>query len=378
MPGPRRLILNPTLQLVGAVAEVSRRGVGRARVELSDLRAVRYLLWAATGEGTRSRLSGAAQRELRRAGILIPPAATPRDVWLDARVDLAPASPQDAAGRPAASCVLHRGPGVPARVQRRAATAEPFLPDESILWVARPGARLGLPYTLTPRLARIVAARRGRATLPPHAAAPLRRIGALDDREGAARLRAAWRDRERAWRRDLRTRGHVVLRGLFEPTFLHAMRAYYHAIEREGYLLGGDARRRGAPLLYDEPLTSFLNALLAPLVARLTDERPRPTFSYLRVYDPGAVLRPHRDRPSCRWNVDLVVGGEPAPSRQNAWPLRIEGRGGVHSVRLGLGDGLLYRGERVRHWRRPQPRGRTTVLASLHYGRPARHSSSVS
>jgi hypothetical protein len=125
-------------------------------------------------------------------------------------------------------------------------------------------------------------------------------------------------------------------------------------------------------------LTDFLNGLLAPLVRRLTGERASATFSFLRVYAPGAVLRPHFDRPSCRWNIDLVVGGEPAPSRGNAWPLQIDGRRGVRSVRLGLGDALLYRGERVRHWRRAQPRGQTTVLASLHYGRPARHSSSAS
>jgi len=123
----------------------------------------------------------------------------------------------------------------------------------------------------------------------------------------------------------------------------------------------------------------FMDALkMMPLVSRLTGERAAPTFSYLRVYDPGAVLRPHRDRPSCRWNVDLVLGGEPSPNRQNAWPLRVEGRRGVRSLRLGLGDGVLYRGERVRHWRREQPRGRTTVLAALHYGRPGRHSSSAS
>lgn len=374
MPGRRRLILNPTLRLGGAVAEVSRRGVGRARVELSEPGAVRYVLWAATGAGPAPRLTAAAQRELRRAGILIAPAATPRDVWLDARLDLAPVSARGTAGRLAASSVVHRGPGVPAARPRRGRSLEPFLPAETILWVARPGARLALPYTLAPPLARAIAAvRAGRgAPLPARAAATLRQVGALDDRPEAARLGAAWRGQERGWRRDLQRHGHVVLRDLFEPTFLEAVRAYYHAVEREGYLLGGDARRRGAPLLYDEPLTDFLNGLLAPLVARLTRERASPTFSYLRVYDPGAVLRPHVDRPSCRWNVDLVVGGDPAPSPRNAWPLRIEGRRGLHSLRLALGEGLLYRGDRVRHWRRPQPRGRTTMLASLHYGRPAR------
>jgi hypothetical protein len=210
----------------------------------------------------------------------------------------------------------------------------------------------------------------GSAALPPRAASVLRRVGALADDADTARRRTAWRAQVSAWRRELRRHGHVVLRGLFEPTFLDAMRVYYHRIEREGYLFAGDRRRRGAPLIYDEPLTDFLSVRLAALVSRLTGERRSPTFSYLRVYDPGAMLRRHRDHPSCRWNVDLVVGGEPAPSRANAWPLKIEGRRGTRTVRLSLGDGILYRGDDARHWRRAQPRGHTTVLASLHYGRP--------
>ena len=270
-------------------------------------------------------------------------------MWLDARLDFEPASSQGATCRLGARCFVRRGPGVPSAVRRRTNRAEPFLPDADILWVMRPGARLALPYTLTPRLARAIGAVRGGrgGALPPRAASTLRRIGALADRREAARLRVAWQGQERAWRGELRRHGHVLLRGLFEPTFLQAVRDYYHHLEREGYLLGGDARRRGAPLLYGEPFTDFLTGLLAPVVRRLTGERAAPTFSYLRVYDPGAVLRPHLDRPSCRWNIDLVVGGEPAPSRGNAWPLRIEGRHGLRSLRLGLGDGVLYRGDRV-------------------------------
>ncbi|MGH2609617.1 MAG: hypothetical protein ACRDHF_11100, partial [Tepidiformaceae bacterium] len=45
------------------------------------------------------------------------------------------------------------------------------------------------------------------------------------------------------------------------------------------------------------------------------------------------------------------------------------GRQGRRAVRLGLGDGLLYRGTELRHWRRAQPAGRTTMLACFHYGR---------
>jgi hypothetical protein len=371
-PRPR-LIVNPTLQLDGAIAELSRRGIGREQIELSDPRAARYVRWAVTRVGARPRLDAALRRELRRMGVLVPPSKVPRDVWLDARLDLEPTPSRGgtprvlppAALRLGAGCAVRRGPGVPESA--RPLRSEPFLPAEDILWVVRPESRLALPYTLTPRLARALR----RTVLPSRAVSVLRRVGALDDGHDAdARRRTAWLEQLSAWRRELRRHGHVVLRGLFEPTFLDAMRVYHRRIEREGYLYTGDRRRRGAPLVYDEPLTTFLNGLLAALVGRLTGERARPTFSYLRVYDPGAVLRPHFDRPSCRWNVDLVVGGEPAPSARNAWPLKLESRRGTRTVRLGLGDGLLYRGDEVRHWRRPQPRGRTTVLASLHYGRP--------
>jgi hypothetical protein len=62
----------------------------------------------------------------------------------------------------------------------------------------------------------------------------------------------------------------------------------------------------------------------------------RPSFTpYLRVYDPGVILERHHDRPVCRWNLDLIVGGD-------------------------------------RHRRGPHPAGATTAVASLHDGAPRR------
>ncbi len=170
------------------------------------------------------------------------------------------------------------------------------------------------------------------------------------------------------WRLELRTRGCVALRGLFTPVFLAAVREYYRRLEEEGYVLRGNRRRAGAPQLHDEPLLCSLGGQLTYVVRQVTGERAPWTFSFLRVYEPGAVLASHRDAPVCRWNIDLVVGGEPAPERRSAWPLWVDGRGGVRPIRLGLGDGLLYRGADLRHWRRAQPASHTTVLAALHYG----------
>jgi hypothetical protein len=339
MPARARhlLVLNPTLR-VAALAEVSRRGVGRRQVELTERRAVRFLL--ATLAGRRPRLDPALRRQLHAAGILVRAGQVPRDVHLDPRLRIAPR-------RLGPGCRLHRG-------------REPFLPGVEILWMPRPGSGIMLPYTLTPPVAAAVRERLRRRLAP---------AGVVGE---STRQRRAWAWQVRAWRRELRMRGLAVLRGLFDSTFLDAVRRYYRRLEAEGYLLDGEPRRRGSPLLYDEPLLDFLGAQLSPVVGAVTGERARSMFSFLRVYDPGARLAGHRDRRVCRWNIDLVVGGEPTPARRDAWPLWMDGRRGRATVRLGLGDGVLYRGDRVLHGRDPQPRGRTTVIGCLHYGRPAR------
>ena len=394
MPDRRRLVLNPTLQ-VTALADVSRRGKGRRRVEFTDARALRLLFAAATGS-RRPRLGGALARQLLRDGILLRPAEVPRDVHLDPRLGRAAptnrgvihrariAFPHRRASAPAlaavggpgsarlrADCRLRRGPGLPADIARRVAIVETFLPAEDILWVRHAGSGIELPYTLTPGVARAVRElqRGGRDDLASPLPDALRAVGAAGEFGDVPRERAAWQRQVLNWRRELRASGYAVLRGLFTPIFVAAVREYYRRLEREGYLMAGDARRRGGPLVHDEPLLAFLGSQLATVVSQVTRRRSPSTFSFLRVYDAGAVLDRHRDHPVCRWNIDLVVGGEPRPVRRTAWPLWIAARRGRRAVRLGLGDGVLYRGTRVKHWRSAQPAGHTTVLACFHYGR---------
>jgi hypothetical protein len=266
---------------------------------------------------------------------------------------------------------LCRGPGLPPGIARRVANAEPFLPAEDILWVRRAGSRIELPYTLTPDVARVTRELRrgGRDAHSIPVPDSLRAVGAAAELGDVARERAAWRHQVLDWQRQLRTLGYAVLRGLFTPIFIAAVREYYRQLEREGYLMAGNARRRGRPLIHDEPLLAFLGSQLATVVQQITRERAPSTWSFLRAYDAGAVLDRHRDHPVCRWNIDLVVGGEPPPVRRTAWPLWITARPGHRAVRLGLGDGVLYRGTHVTHWRSVQPAGRSTVLACFHFGR---------
>ena len=377
MPSRRRFVLNPTLQLT-AVAEVSRRGRGRTQVEVRDAAAVRFLLAAVTGTSTRTPLSSDLRQHLIADGLLVGRDDVPRDVLLDPRLGTVAGAPElgsrgDGVAVGLTHCRLMQGPDLPADLARQTATAEAFLPSSDILWVRDPGSRISLPYTVTGRLA--AATRRllsvEGAAMSRGLAAQLAPGGVVITRRGAAERRLAWDRQLQVWRRGLRVDGFAVLRGLFPPLFLGALRTYYGDLDREGYLLGGDLRRAGYPLVHGEPVLQFLTGQLAPVVRRLTQDAVAPSFPpYLRIYEPGSVLERHRDQPVCRWNVDLVVGGDPAPTRSTSSTIWIAARHRVARVRLGLGDALLYRGTDVEHWRRPHPPGRTTAMASLHFGAP--------
>jgi len=377
----RRLVVNPTLKLT-AVVELSRRGRGRTRVEVTDPHILGFLLAATAPGGRPPRPRGMLAGRLVEDGVLVWPEEVPRGVRLDPRLGTARGVNGRASAtrgtfplRLPAGCHLRPARSVPPGLARRTELSLPFLPDGDLLWVRQAGSRITLPYSLAPRLAGAVrdlaAGRPVASSVRRDAVSALESVGAL---ESGAVAGAAWRGRVRAWRRELRASGYAVLRGLFSPVFLSAVRKYYRGLEAEGHLPSARERRGGVPLLHDEALLTFLGDQLGPLVRQVTGETTPSTFCFLREYEPGAILQSHRDKPFCRWNIDLVVGGEPVPDRRGAWPLWMDVRGRPRALKLGLGDGVLYKGTDVRHWRSAQRRGRTTVLACLHYGRPRRAS----
>ena len=113
-----------------------------------------------------------------------------------------------------------------------------------------------------------------------------------------------------------------------------------------------------------------------------------PTYSYARVYSPGAVLEQHKDRPACEVSITLTLGfeGEPSPlfvvkdklGEKEELPageydeeyIRTERWGGKPSkiVLTEAGDALAYQACKLIHWREEQPSSRLAQVF-LHYVR---------
>lgn len=80
-----------------------------------------------------------------------------------------------------------------------------------------------------------------------------------------------------------------------------------------------------------------------PILEQAIEEELIPTYSYARLYGNDDELKIHSDRPSCEISVTIQLGR----SHHYAWPIYMGGQ----RFDLAEGDGVIYKGCDVMHWR---------------------------
>ena len=169
----------------------------------------------------------------------------------------------------------------------------------------------------------------------------------------------------------LASRGVAVLRGFMDVDRAMSLGSYYRRCIKEGYFahVGGTLR---ADIRHNEPFTCFLHRQLTPFVRSFARCPVKPSYCYVAGYRPGSVVPKHTDREQCEWTL-LVLGGY-RPSRfervVTPWPLWLAASGSRRrSVRLAVGDAVLFRGRHLVHWRpRLAPR-HSSVSILFHFVR---------
>jgi hypothetical protein len=113
----------------------------------------------------------------------------------------------------------------------------------------------------------------------------------------------------------------------------------------------------------DTLMESFL-LYLQPLMEKNTGLNLFPTYSYYRVYRPGADLVKHKDRPACEISTTVTLEYDYQDSDYE-WPILVEGTKFVMSP----GDMVIYRGCEVEHWREVlnAPEGSYHIQFFCHY-----------
>ena len=137
-----------------------------------------------------------------------------------------------------------------------------------------------------------------------------------------------------------------------------------------------DEQVPGSYSIYADHVMETLLMKVLPVMKEKTGLNLVPTYSYARVYEHGAELKRHKDRPSCEISTTLNLGGDP-------WAIYLDPTGAnnvideyknIHKpgapegvkIDLNPGDMLIYSGCDLEHWRAPF-QGQLCGQVFLHY-----------
>jgi hypothetical protein len=116
-------------------------------------------------------------------------------------------------------------------------------------------------------------------------------------------------------------------------------------------------------ILDHEYMFETYQEMLWPSLENLLGEELLPTYSYARLYTNGDELKIHSDRDACEISVTIQLGR----SHHYSWPIYMGGR----PYYMAEGDGVVYRGCDIDHWREPcnGPEGYYSGQAFIHFVR---------
>ena len=125
---------------------------------------------------------------------------------------------------------------------------------------------------------------------------------------------------------------------------------------------------RRSPRKYGSPIFDSLLVSMTCAMENFTGLDLDPTYSYVRLYKNGDALERHTDRVECEISVSVCLGYDISNLSDPTykWPLSFEHDGKTVDLKLNIGDGVIYKGIELPHWR-DKFLGNNQGQAFLHY-----------
>jgi hypothetical protein len=260
---------------------------------------------------------------------------------------------------------------VPEELELHRDLLKDFYLQGTVAWVCDPATNSLQPFWLGPRLEAVVASLQVGTpvpdTVPRDVLLLLAGAGILTTADHAERRLAEWAEVARKGARQFRERGYVPLGNLIHPFNLAALRRYYRHAVRRGEICLGDVQSARRYAAHNDGVARFFHHQIANTVSAIVGEAIKPSYVYLASYLSGADLKKHTDREQCEFSVTLCLDFSPEPELATSWPIRVDTPEGAVAVYQALGDGLVYRGTKVPHYRDVLAEGHTSTSIFFHY-----------
>jgi hypothetical protein len=145
-----------------------------------------------------------------------------------------------------------------------------------------------------------------------------------------------------------REKRYLFVKGLLPPPLLEYLKVYYAVLLADNYF-SHDSQCPSSLSLGRDPGLDAVLEWIRPEVGRLVGFPLAPTYSYTRRYAKGELLARHRDRAACEISVtiSIQIPKRAGPSIMYLKPPHAE----EAKVEMLEGDGCIYAGTEVEHWR---------------------------
>ncbi len=277
-------------------------------------------------------------------------------------------------------CLVLPAGVMPPELETHRELLEGFHLQSTIAWVRDSSTRWLHPFWLGPQLAALVSNLRSGESVPVSFPAKQRVLlaaaGILIPENYAQRRHAEWSTIFNQRSKTFREKNYTPLGDLIHPFNLAALRRYYRHAIRRGAIWLGDEQSALRYVAHNEPVARYFHHQIAKAVAEIVGEPVKPSYVYLASYVSGAELKRHTDREQCEFSVTLCLDFSPEPALATPWPIRLDTSAGTVTAYQALGDGLVYRGTKVPHYRDALARGYTSTSLFFHYV-PAEFSGSL-
>jgi hypothetical protein len=247
-----------------------------------------------------------------------------------------------------------------------------FALQRPIAWVRQPVSEALMPFWLSSRLEKALASMKEEDRIPSwlneEELSILLAAGIVRSKEQTGWNGERYREAMVASAEMFQARDYAPIRGtLIHPFHVAALRRYFRYLIRSGKIRLGDDQSSRRYVAHNESVARFFHQQMAKAVSLIAGQAVVPSYVYVASYLSGAELKKHTDREQCEFSVTFCLDFSPEPKRETSWPICLETASGKAKVYQALGDGLVYRGTRVPHYRRPLSVGKTSTSIFFHY-----------
>lgn len=150
--------------------------------------------------------------------------------------------------------------------------------------------------------------------------------------------------------------GYIYVKNLYNPEELYddvpkerGQITYYGSLEKYEHI-SEEQQVNGSLARYSHPKYKYPHSQIRLKLEKILGEQLYNTYYYDRFYFPGQELIRHTDRDACEISVTVHISS----NSKLYWPIWMKSpEGEERYVEMNPGDGVIYKGCDIEHWREP-------------------------